>query len=413
MRFEADAPIAKRSVNWRLLLATTFFLATVAVAADWRFRLVPLFCFLALAAFSVVSTFNGSRKPSKGLHKVVADATGLTIDGVSMMHRAAIVSAYYAPADGDLHAVHIEGRLLRPGCTVYVDSAEHGERLLAALEIDASKAMAHFRALPPWAKHVRWLAVILTASPWVLINVLRHIPAWGVAVIAALYGVIALPTVLPQRIDVGQDGIFLRWLGNKRFIPFAKIEIATANKIGIDLFLRGERHVEIRMTQKDGGAATQVHALLARITEGMAAHRGLSRADEEAFLARGQRDVATWLHEMRALGAGEGGGYRANAIPRERLWAIVENPAADPSAREGAALALSASLEEDDRVRLRATAQKTASPRLRIALDGVGREREETRLRIALETAEREIEETGSGSIPAAKAAELRMRGDG
>jgi hypothetical protein len=107
------------------------------------------------------------------------------------------------------------------------------------------------------------------------------------------------------------------------------------------------------------------------------------------------------------------GGYRAAAIPRERLWDVVENPAADPSAREGAALALSVSLDADDRSRLAALAQTTAQPRLRVALDGVSREEDESRLRIALESAEtaspEELESGAAHSEPSSAPRQKRQ----
>lgn len=393
MRFDAVARIAKRGILWQLLVIDAFLLLSVGAATDWHLRLVPTLFVLGLAAYAVMGSFRTPKSPGKAARRVQADASGLTVDAKQVMPRAAIKSAFCVPTEEEgVHVVHVEGRMLRRAYSVYVDSAEQGQALLSALQIDPSLSTAHFRALPPWAKHVRWLAVVLTASPWVLINVLRMVPSWGIALIAALYGVIALPIVLPQRVEVGHDGVFLRWLGNKRFIPFSKIEGASLTKLGVDLVLSGGRAYEIRLTQKDGDADAQARALLVRINEGLAAQVGLSRADEEAHLARGERDLATWMRDMRVVGTGEMSGYRASAIPRERLWAVVENPSADRSAREGAALALSASIDEEERARLRALAHRTASPRLRIALDGIGREHDETRLRVAIEDAERQIE---------------------
>ena len=390
MRFEGDAPIGKRAVAWPLLVVAACLFGSMGVSSNWHFRLVPTLFVAGVALYALFGAARTPKKPGKSSHHVIADARGLSIDGTLYMDRASIENAYCdeRPGDDGLYAVHIEGRFLGRACAVHVDSAEEAGAILAALLRDPSSSAAHFRALPPWAKHIRWLAIVLTASPWVLINVLRLIPGWGIAILAALYGLILLPTFLPQRVDVGHDGVFLRWLGNKRFIPFSAIEIVSASKVGVDLFLRGERHVEIRLTQKNGGATAQVSALVARIKEGILAQAGLTRADEEAFLARSGRDLETWMKDMRALGGGELGGYRAAAIPRDRLWAVVENPAADPSAREGAALALSASLDADDRSRLATLAQKTAQPRLRVALDGVSRETDDSRLRVALATAE-------------------------
>jgi hypothetical protein len=407
MSFEALAPIAKRGVAWWLLLLDVFLFLSLGMSTGWHLRLVPTLFLAGLALYAVFGAIRTPKKRSRKPHRVQADERGLSIDGVMYVERAAIESAYcVADGSGTDYAVHVEGRSARRACTVYVDSKPKGDALLAALRADSASAAGHFRALPPWAKHMRWLVILLTASPWVLINLLRLIPAWGLSLIGALYAVILLPTLLPQRVDVGHDGVFLRWLGNKRFIPFSAIDIATSSKLGVDLFLRGDKHVEIRLTQKDGAAAAQVNALLARIKEGIAMHSGLGRADEEAFLARQARDLDTWMRDMRALGAAEVSGYRAAAIPRDRLWAVVENPAADASAREGAALALSASLDAEDRARLAQLAQKTAQPRLRIALEGVSHAEDAPRLRVALETAEStELDEPSSSPEP-----ELRSR---
>ena len=406
MRFEGDAPIAKRGVVWRLLLVDALLFLSVGFSTGWRLHLVPTLFLAGLALYALLGAARTPKKAGKARHRVTADAGGLSIDGATYMERASIENAYCDenPGDDGRYAVHLEGRFLRRGCAVYVDTAEEGARLLAALQRDRSASAAHFRVLPPWARHIRWLALLLTVSPWALVNLLRFIPPWGVVVVVALYGLILVPTLLPQQVDVGHDGVFLRWLGNKRFIPFSAIETVTAGRLGVNLSLRGERQVEIRLTQREDSANAQIGALVTRINEGIAAQDGLTRADEEAFLARTGRDLDTWMRDMRALGAGEMGGYRAAAIPRERLWAVVETPAADPSAREGAALALSATLDADDRSRLAALAQKTVQPRLRVALDGVSREKDESRLRIALETAEGELDEPGDGAPPVAQA---------
>jgi hypothetical protein len=404
MSFELLAPVAKRGVSWRMLIGAACIFVAYGVSTDWHLRLAPSVGLLAFAVYGVLGAL-AAKKPGKRPLRVAADASGLSLDGARFMDRAAIQTAFCVPTDDGKHTVHVEGPFMRNGCVIHVDSAEQGRALLAALEIDPSAATAQFRALPPWAKHLRWLAILLTATPWVLINVVRLLPLWGIGGIVALYALILLPTLLAQRVEVGHDGVFLKWLGNSRFVPFSKIDIVASNKLGVDLFLNGDRHVEIRLTQKDGAADAQVKALVARIKDGIAAQAGLARADEEAFLARSGRDLPTWMRDMRALGASEHGGYRAAAIPRERLWAVVESPAADPSAREGAALALSASLDADERARLAALALKTAQPRLRVALDEVSRDQEESRLRIALEAAESELDDAASGTVPAARAA--------
>ncbi len=409
MRFVAEAPIAKVSVAWRMILASLLLLLVAGFTMSRH--LLNIEMSLAVLAASAYGLFQMSRAPTlpgKKPRAIVADATGLFIDGACVLDHASIVRAYAVERAPRLHAVHVETRYPWRKSVVFVESGKKSRALIDALQVSVSSSTARFRALPPWARHLRWLAVVLTASPLTFVNSLRLLPGWGIAAIVALYAILLVPALLPQRVDVGQDGIFLRWLGNKRFIPFSAIGQITTTKIGVELFLITGRHHEIRLTQRDNAADGQLSALVARIEEGMAAHKGRTRADEETLLTRGGRDVETWLREMRALGTAEGGGYRKMAIARERLWDIVENPSADPSAREGAAFALSSALDDDDRARLAALSLRTASPRLRIALAGVSRETEEAHLRVALETAERELENDDPASAPAA--AQLRAR---
>jgi hypothetical protein len=110
--------------------------------------------------------------------------------------------------------------------------------------------------------------------------------------------------------------------------------------------------------------------------------------EEETFLARGTRTLPDWIRDMRAFGTGEAGAYRTISIPRERLWSVLESPTADPSAREGAALALHASLDGEERSRVLAIAAKSASPRLRVALDAIADAEDEQRVRVGIEHAE-------------------------
>jgi hypothetical protein len=51
------------------------------------------------------------------------------------------------------------------------------------------------------------------------------------------------------------------------------------------------------------------------------------------------------------------------------LWRIVRSPAAEPSARAGAAIALRPALDEAGRQRLRRLAETTIAPRVRVVLE--------------------------------------------
>jgi len=250
-----------------------------------------------------------------------------------------------------------------------------------------------FTALPPWAKHTRWLAVALTTSPWIVFQAMRFLPPWLMGMILLLYLILGLQVLMPQTVEVGADGVMLRTVGWRRFVPYSKIEDVEVTPLGIELVLYSGRRLEIRLTQKANAQMERVESLLSAIEDERKAAAAIRHQEEELLLARGQKDLDAWLAEMRALGEGARGGYRSLAIPQERLWEIVENPSADPSARTGAAIALHATLDDDGRARLATVAAATAAPRLRVALEGFASEKDADRVRVVLQENEAQAEE--------------------
>ncbi len=398
MRFRGDARIVKRSLGNTLGVLAGGLLATLLLLFfTGNATLYPV---AATAAFGIgvfLWTSRHQARPGPERHAIAADPQGLHVDGELVLPHARIGRVHVAEVQ-DGHAVHVDGRRLGRSYSIVFDDEEKAEELHDALLVGPAAAVARFKALPPWAKHLRWLAVVLTASPWIVVQVLRFAPRFIWPFVLLGYAVLALPLVLSQRIEVGEDGIFLRWAGNKRFLAFASMRAVTKTNTGAELELRDGRRIALQLTYKDAPDNRETVRLVERIEQGLAAleARTHDAGADESLLARGERDLATWLRDMRALGAGDVGGYRVNAIPEDRLWTVIENPAADASAREGAALALHARLDDAGRDKLRELARSTASPRLRIALDGVAKETDEAKLRIALDAAELEEAEPPS-----------------
>lgn len=358
-------------------VTVTTFVATVALLT-------------ALSFIALSRTAPSSRR--RGRRRVGADSRGLTIDGELVLPRQTIVRTRVRDEPGGGYSVLVEGRGLVPPRTVHVGSARIAQALADTLEQTPHEVM-EFDALPPWAHRMRWPTIVLTTSPWILFNLLRHMPGWTIFVVLGLYGVIGLPMVLPQKIAVGDDGILLRWAGRRRFVPFALLREARATSLGVELELEDDREIEVRLTHRADAEAARRTTMLKRIEKGLAHHRALAPAEDEALLTRGDRDVDAWIQEMSFLGSPEAHGYRTIAIPRERLWAVLENPVAAPSARQGAALALRLRLDDEERERLLAIGHKSASPRLRIALDAVAHATAAPQLRIALDASDGEGED--------------------
>jgi hypothetical protein len=108
---------------------------------------------------------------------------------------------------------------------------------------------------------------------------------------------------------------------------------------------------------------------------------GEDAARRDAVLARmngaiahaKQRDATTDCASREELaravhGAGD---YRAPAISREKLWAVVEGPTSAADVRCATAEALATSGDEDARARLRVAAAHCADPRVRVALQEI------------------------------------------
>lgn len=340
-----------------------------------------------LTALSFLALARGAPAARRGRRRVGADARGLSVDGELVLPRQTILRTRVRDEAHGGYSVIVEGRGFTPTHTVHVESARIAQALADTLE-QAPREVVEFDALPPWAHRMRWLTIVLTTSPWILFNLLRHMPGWSVLVVIGLYGVIALPMILPQKIAIGDDGILLRWAGRRRFVPFALLRDARATPLGVELELEDDRALEIRLTHRSDAEAARRTAILERIEEGLEHHRALEPAEDEALLTQGDRELGAWIQEMSMLGTADAYGYRTIAIPRERLWAVLENPGADPSARQGAALALRARLDDDERERLASIGQKTASPRLRVSIDAVARAPDTARLRVALEESE-------------------------
>ena len=83
--------------------------------------------------------------------------------------------------------------------------------------------------------------------------------------------------------------------------------------------------------------------------------------------------VASSSKEALARVAHGGADYRMAAMTREQLWALVEGPEIEASARKAAAVALATSNDGSERARLRVAAEHCAEPQVRVALEEIAR----------------------------------------
>jgi hypothetical protein len=288
--------------------------------------------------------------------------------------RDSIVGGVIVPGYGGFD-VEVE---LRDGRALVLEAATltEAERALGALGVDADKRRSRVPLLADHdAARDRSMAWLLCLAPLSLLLSTSSMP-WGIlALLVATFGALSFRGIVTvarrtASVTVGLDGIEIPRGGATRFVSLADVADVHLTTAGVEIAdADGERTL---LLARRGLPEDRVKAVVLRIREALDVRRRRGGAARVAALARGDRSVADWRRELRAL-AKRGGGYRAAAPSREELVDVLDDPTASAERRVGAALALAGTAEADPaaRERLRVAADTCASPRLRVALDGI------------------------------------------
>ncbi len=172
-------------------------------------------------------------------------------------------------------------------------------------------------------------------------------------------------------------------LWTERFIPLDRIE-------GIALESTALRPHQVVLHLAKGetariaaSSADQAASIKRRIESARQEQTVTQRhATDEQRLERKQRSHGEWVAHLQALV--ELARPRGGMLTLDRLWSLVENTNAAPLHRASAAVALSSSVNRDDRKRIESIAKATVSPKLRIAFEVVAAQRDQQALCDAL-----------------------------
>ncbi len=334
---------------------------------------------------------------STKLARVRADARGLFANGTLVVDRRLVRAGYLQPRTSGRPVVRLECRDAFGPVEVEVNDAEQGGALLAALGLDASRSVVHFRVRRGIFASNRAQAIVsgLIGSSsyaiWMVAPAHHKLPF-----LLAYFALVAL-NLWPTTMSIGADGVLVSSLWMRRFYPFSNVASVETSKWGIVLVTRRGERVEIRTRAQQSGDKNNhddaTRAIAARIRAGVDALATSTVPDAAALVGRGDRTYEAWVEALRDLG--RDGDYRAAALPPDELWRVLEDPAAEASARAGAAMALRTSLDAAGRERVRVASAASASPRVRVALDVVAREEsDDAALREALEACDAEGEGT-------------------
>ncbi len=315
------------------------------------------------------------------------DAEALHV-GERAIPRAALRGAELVPAhDGTLFVRVSPRRGL--ATDLGVSDRKEGRRVLRALGFDASQSVAHF-----WSRSYGFIgrgalytfvlipivlgtmALLLEPAPWILGVGIKAVALLVVGGIAAM--------AIPARVDVGADGVLLRWLGTRRFIPLAVVRagarategMGKTRHVGVRLVLAGGDSVWLpmgdpRWADERAGArcSTGFGERLKRRAETRAERQPQRLFSGVARAARG-----SGFRSCGAIGAGANADLRTAPVAPEQLWRIVESHGAAPEDRAAAAIALTPLLDDSGKERLGVAVDAVADERLRIAIDAAVKE---------------------------------------
>lgn len=362
-------------------------LATFGIVSGTWPLVLPLAHLGILGSVLVAWAYKRNANPSYVGSEVSVDDEAVRVDGEVVVRREEITQGFVVKHEGKA-MVRLGRRGLRPSVLLAAKDRDEARRLLVELGLDATQTAAELRALSgvmalPLAKQ---LAVMLLpffvlmiagiATSAALAPSLGPAPMLGGIGMAVTWilGLVFSPTT----VRIGVDGVVLRWLGRERFVPFADVtrleryELEQGNKtyIGLTLHLRDGREVKVPTGQKNWNEA-DASELEERMRQALELHRRAASGVDPRLLARGGRDVSTWVTELRRLGSGARADARTGAVPLDRILGVVDDPSAPAALRAGAALAAVENDPEQSRERVRIAADTTASPRLRVALETI------------------------------------------
>lgn len=361
---------------------------------------------LALGLIGVLAAYRRNPWPRDLPAEVHAGDEGVRAGERLLLKRSEIKDGFLIP---DLHhgpRVQLTRHRLRSSRSIRVRDEAEGRALLRALGLDASQVAVSFGAPS------RLLSEPRLSIPFGIVMALLFV-GLGVATRALGLGrgPVQLPlmiimgllfVVLRTRLTVGADGVLRTWFWQKNFWSWADVtriqtyvdsSFWSSNNRwrGVELVLRSGASVRFPILQGRSLDTGQMTLILERMRQAKESHDRGDAASEAALLERHERDIPAWIAALRAIGSGANQDHRTAPVVPEKLWRIVEDPAATATARAGAAVALSTAIDEGGKKRLAAAAEAVAAPKLRVALDAAAKGDEEA-LREALsemETGER------------------------
>jgi len=354
------------------LLCALFSLGFLALPLSFRTAVLLSGAFAVIAVVGAIQAFRNPRRDGRTAE--LSAHAGLSFDGERIDARAARVMGNVVYVDRGWHL---------PAHRYRVDDRATARKVVEALGLDAGKVRDRFRSRGPGnelaSMLLPWVSILLVFAVYRTRHALQIAAPAGI-----LLALVAMVQALGSFVDVGPDGVYLRWLFWTWHVPAARIT-------GVRRAKQGNRGVVLHVEQDKGPPLAVVFGRRPMLREGtpLSDVEAIASAFEsriaELMAARRSGDHSTFarlvegrsIAELRALGPET---FRSAGFSRDDLLSIVEDATAPAGVRARAAIAAG----KDPRVRV--AAEQTTLPQLRVAFESADDEHAEEALRALDET---------------------------
>jgi hypothetical protein len=370
-----NAPVGLAAIGTTLTLVAAGLLANVGEPVETV--LAPVIVFGWPVALALFAAWLSYWRPRHDEVVIEAAFDALSIDGRTRRRAGALARGDATVLDDSRVRVVLRA-WPRPSVRLVVQNIALARELLALLGLDRRAGTSQFRIrrLRPY-ENLLLLTLLFLSVPIVIALCIVSGTLGLVGLIAAVLFPFAIRALARVELTVGTDGLHLRSLLRRAFIPHARIR--SLKRIwpadhengsthdgeivswGFELVLvDGTKHrLDTRPERFPAGVWKTDHvfasAFAAWSTSQMEDAPPVPHAS--ALLARGSRSTREWIASLRGLATDGASGYRVAALDARALFAILADAGASRELRAGAAIALGGRQEH--------------APRLRIAADDV------------------------------------------
>lgn len=267
--FRDTLTVHRRALSGMVMPALVYFgMAGLAVSwmfSDHRLTESPAGTFILFFVGYPLFTWSKLRGKLDGgvLANVVADARGIFVNGTLITSRI-VAGELVRSSTGN--RVRLMGRFKISVLELQMNEEEKASRLLAALWLDES--LARFTVLSPLRGPVlaraRILDLALVTSSVVagllVVTCVRglYFGPFFFGFLAALAALVLY--VWPSRAMVGTDGILVRWLLSRRFIPYSSLSAIDYEETAVRLFRNDGSVIFLRTESTATGALRPLFA---------------------------------------------------------------------------------------------------------------------------------------------------------